>query len=38
MEVAQLVAHMADNHDVAGSNPAFKNIGFVQVLNNISSC
>ena len=25
MEVAQLVAHMASNHDVAGSNPAFKN-------------
>lgn len=29
MEVAQLVAHMARNHDVAGSNPAFNKIGFV---------
>ena len=29
MEVAQLVAYMARNHDVAGSNPAFKKIGFV---------
>ena len=26
MEVAQLVAHMARNHDVAGSNPAFEKI------------
>ena len=28
-KVAQLVAHMARNHDVAGSNPAFIKIGFV---------
>ena len=29
MEVAQLAAYMAGNHDVAGSNPAFKKIGFM---------
>ena len=25
-EVAQLAAHMAGNHDVAGSNPAFRKL------------
>lgn len=29
MEVAQLVAHMAANYDVAGSNPAFKKVELV---------
>ena len=29
MEVAQLAAHMASDHDVAGSIPAFKKIEFM---------
>ena len=31
MEVAQLVAYMARNHDVAGSTPAFKKLGLYMV-------